>query len=566
MQVFAVRNIVGVDSLSTLLDPPVQYPRPTNEGSSMHSRRRLRTAILTSIAIGALTLVGCSGGSPSSPSPSASDAAEPVSGGDLTIVSLGEMTCVDPWQTVIRVALQWHRQLFDSLLFEDRDGAFHPWLAESYEVNEDATEFTFTLRDDVTFSDGSTLDAETVQANLDALKAEPRFASAQGFLTTYLGTEVVDDRTAVVTFAEPNAPFLYGVSTPSLAIGSTASAALDPGVRCEGDAAGSGPFTLASFRSGEQAVLQRNPDYAWAPEGLENQGAAYLDSITINQVVDQTIIAQAGLAGDAQVVHGFADTFLPQLEQAGWQRFNEPDPAASNSFIFYPGNGIAGTDEAVRRAFNLALDREEIVAATGTSFYTPTSGVLNEVHPYYTDQSSLLEQDTDAAIDLLEEDGWTVGSDGIREKDGQRLSLEVTANTTIADALAVAAQQLEEVGIELTIRPVSFTEEAALRAEGQIEIRVNSQTGAEPTVLGLLFDGNLPDGLPDLLAAQAATVDAGERQAVVDDMASLLVEEGWLAPVWQSVNQPAWSPEVHGAVRDVGGLWMMSQLWMSPAN
>lgn len=530
-----------------------------------HIPRSKRSAAATAVVVAlGLALAGCSGGTSSSPSSDPGDAGDPVAGGDLAIVSLGEMTCVDPWQTVIRVALQWHRQLVDSLVYEDRDGEFHPWLAESYEVNDDATQFTFVLRDDVTFSDGSAFDAETVQANLDALHTNPRYTIAQGFLSSYVGTEVVDEHTAVVTFDEPNAPFLYGLSTPNLGISSTESAGMDAGARCEGEASGSGPFVLESHRSGEQAVLARNDDYAWAPAGLENQGPAYLDTITVNQVADQTVIGQTGLAGEAQIVHGAADPFLPQLEQAGWQRFNEPDPASVSSFIFYPGNGIAGSDEAVRQAFNLALDRDELVAATAAAMYSAPSGVLNTAHPYFVDQSDLLQQDVDTANELLDDGGWELGSDGIRTRDGERLSIEAIGNPAIGDALAVAAQQLEEVGIELTIRPVSFTEETALRAEGRIQVRVNQQTGAEPTVLPLLFDGNLPDGLEELVAAQASTVDVETRRAATADMASVLLEEGWLAPMWEAVNQPAYAPGVHGVVRDVGGLFMLGQVWIDP--
>lgn len=500
----------------------------------------------------------------STDAPSEGDGATP--GGNLTIVSFGEMTCADPWQTVIRVALQWQRQLYDSLLYEDREGVFHPWLAESFEVNEDATEFRFTLRDDVTFSDGSPLDAETVRANLDALSAEPRYTIAQGFLASYVGTEVEDPRTVVVSFSEPNAPFLYGLSTPNMSLSSTESAGIEAGLRCEGEASGSGPFTLDSRRSGEQAVLVRNDDYAWAPATLANQGAAYLDSITINNVTDQTIIAQAGLSGDAQIVHGFADSFRPQLEEQDWQFFNEPDPAAAGGFIFYPGRGIAGTNESVRRAFNLALDRAEYVAATGSSTYRLASGVLNSAHPFFVDQSDLLTLDLDAAIDILEADGWLVGPDGIREKDGQRLTIETVVNPVAADAVAVAAQRVAEAGIELTIRPATFQEEQALRAEGQIESRINTQTGAEPTVLTLLFDGNLPPGVDELVVAHASTIDFEQRSAAVDELAALLLEDGWLAPVWEQVNQPAWAADVQGVVRDIGGLWMMSQLSLDPGD
>ena len=530
----------------------------------MFPSSRLRKAVIASVAVATLALAGCAGGS-TSPGGS-TGGGTPTPGGNLTVISLGEMTCLDPWQTVIRAALQWQRQLQDSLLFEDRDGAFHPWLAESYEVNADATRFRFVLREGVRFSDGSTLNAETVAENLDALKAEPRYAVAQDFLRNYAGTEVVDDRTVDVSFSQPNAPFLYGISTPNLSLSSTATARLPAGQRCEGQASGSGPFTLESRRAGEQAVLARNADYAWAARPMANQGAAYLDTITVNQVTDQTIIGQAGLAGDAQLVQGFSDSLRPQLEQAGWQSFNEPDPATASNVIFYPGRGVFGGDETARRAFNLALDRSDLVLATGTSTYTEAAGVLNRAHPFHTDQSAQLRRDVPAANALLDGAGWVRGTDGIRVKDGQRLSIETIGNATIADALAVAAQQLAEVGIELRIRVVTFQEEVAARAEGRIEARVNIQTGAEPTVLTLLFDGDLPEGLAALASASAATTDFPERRATVDRMESLLLDQGWLAPLWESINTPWWAPGVNGPVRDVGGLYMMSQIWLTPTG
>lgn len=482
------------------------------------------------------------------------------------IVSSGDMSCFDPWQTLARVTLQWQRQLQDSLVYEDTEGDFHPWLAADFTVNDDATEFTFTLRDDVTFSDGSSLDAETVKANLDALKAEPAYTIASNYLTSYEGTTVVDERTAVVSFSAPNASFLFGLSIPNLSMTSAESAAIPAADRCAGSAAGSGPFSIESSRSGEQVVLAANTDYAWGPAALSNTGAPYLDTITINQVADTTVIGQSGLAGEADIIQQFADAELPALEQAGWTHFDQPDPATAMSFIIYPGRGVLGNDDAAREAFRLALDRDELLAAS-TLQSEPTNGVLNSAHPFTVDQTALMIQDLDQANKVLDDAGWVPGSDGIRVKDGERLSVEsIMYAGALPDIAAVAAQQLSEVGIELLIRPVTFAEETSLRAEGQIPMRLNALTGAEPTVLGGLFDGDLPPGVAEQLAAQGATTDRATRQAAVEELASILLEGGWQVPLFQYFNQPWWASRVHGTTRDVGGLFMMSQIWLDPAE
>lgn len=514
----------------------------------------LRAKVMAILALSSIALTGCAGGAPA-------EQGAAVDGGDVVLLTEDDTGCLDPHQVQQRDVLQWQRSLIDSLVYEDADGVFHPWLASEWEANEDATEYTFTLRDDVTFTDGSTLDAETVRANFDALANMPEATVAAPYLASYVETRIDDELTATVVLGEPSAQFLYGVSTPNLGLYSTASAALSADERCQGEAAASAPFTVDSYTQNEQVVLAANADYAWGPAALENTGAAHIDTLTVNVVPDTASIGGAALAGDADIALGINEEYAPSLQGAGWVNGPQPEPALSAGWIIRLGSGIAGTDEAVRRALLVGVDREGLQGAMVYNM-APATGVLNSAHPYYVDQSESLAYDPEAAEQILEDAGWALGSDGIRERDGERLSVETIFYTPGAQAvLELAQQQLEEIGIELLLSPVTANEEAALRAEGDFEMRLSWFTGPDPVVIANVFnETNPPEEVQDLIAAQLAATDFDARSALVDELMDYTLDHALLVPLWEQNATPFWGPSITGVTRDAAGLLMMTQI------
>ena len=198
---------------------------------------RARSVLLTTLVVPALLLTACSSGNPSAADPTGSATAEEAvatPGGTLRFALGASPSGVDPQQVGSNVSIYIARQLADSLTDQDPEtGEIVPWLAESWEVSDDLTHFTFHLRDDVTFSDGTPLTATTVKANFDALVG-PLAASAPlagSYLSGYQATTVDDEHTVTVAFATPNAQFLQATSTVSLAILSDATATTDPAAR-----------------------------------------------------------------------------------------------------------------------------------------------------------------------------------------------------------------------------------------------------------------------------------------------------------------------------------------------
>src|SRR5215216_5761435 len=243
--------------------------------------------------------------------------AQPVSGGTLVIGSAVEAQCLDPQISPQDATNMLARNVVDSLVAQKPDGSFAPWLAESYEVSDDVTQFTFHLRQDVTFSDGTPFNAEAVKANLDHI-ANPATKSQYSIslLGPYQGTEVVDEFTARVTFTEGFSPFLQALSQPFLGIESpTALAANAP---CSAPI-GSGPFVISKVEPQQGITLTKNADYNWAPANAGHTGPAYLDTIDIRWIPDNAVRTGSVSSGQVDV----ADTIEPKevegLSSAGLQ-------------------------------------------------------------------------------------------------------------------------------------------------------------------------------------------------------------------------------------------------------
>ncbi|MGY1900707.1 ABC transporter substrate-binding protein [Nocardia gipuzkoensis] len=171
------------------------------------------------------------------------DPGPPKPGGTLTFAVASDAGCVDPQQVGSGDTFYSLRETVDSLT--DQDPATRktvPWLAQRWEVDEQAKSFTFHLRPGVTFSDGSPVNAQVVKDNFDAIPKLGALAIlSKGYVSGYVGTEVIDDYTARITFEQPNAQFLQATSTAALGLVSASSAAKTPQQRCSDGVVGSRP-------------------------------------------------------------------------------------------------------------------------------------------------------------------------------------------------------------------------------------------------------------------------------------------------------------------------------------
>ena len=410
-------------------------------------RKPALAAFAASVAV--VSLAGCSGGGGGGATGDVVD--------DATFsFSMGaDPGALDPQMSAVSALFQLSRFAYDSLVSIDAKGEIGSQLAKEWKT--DGLTTTLTLNDGITCSDGSEFTAQTAADNI-AFVSDPENQSP--FLGSYLPVGVTaeaDGSDLVLTLASP-APFLLaGLANLSMVC--------DAGVADRSGLAdstiGTGPYVLTEATPDDHYTYELNKDYAWGPGGATAKEAGLPTSIVAKIVSNETTAANLLLAGDlnaAQIVGADAE----RLEAAGL--FRQDTQALLGEQWYNHGDGHPTSDPAVRMALTQALDLEELQkvltsgagsAATALTVIPPTGCSYDAV------AGNLPATDVDAANAALDDAGWIAGADGIREKDGQKLSLTfIIANTlgaggTAASELAVAAWK--EIGVEATAKPVDQT-------------------------------------------------------------------------------------------------------------
>lgn len=531
-----------------------------------HPPRAARRGVLTAALLaGALTLTACAGGSSATPATgsagatSAAPTAAPTPGGDLRFALGASPQGVDPQQVGSNVSIYIARQLADSLTDQDpQTGEIVPWLATSWEISSDLTQFTFHLRDDVTFSDGTALTAETIKKNFDSLTTDLAGVAtlAGSYLAGYAGTTVVDEHTATITFAEPTAQFLQATSTVSLAIVSDATTAVPAPERLQGKVIGSGPFTLDSYTQDQGAKIVKRAGYTWASEAVDHQGEAYLDSVTFS-IVPESGVRAGGLASDQfEAVGDVLPQDVPLVESGGGVILNRSNPGIT--FILHVNTTQAPLDDpAVRQAVQVAINRQELVDTVLSDKFLPSTSVLAANTPGYKDLSDKLTFDPEEAATILDGAGWTVGADGIREKDGQKLSFDVVYAPLFTGSQAVlelTQQQLRAVGVDLELRQQTPAEQSATQKSGDYDTYYYNSTRAEGDILRTGFSSKFNNlnrraadtVLDPLLESELSEADPVKRADLIGQAQDIIVDEGYAIPIFELAQSIGVAGDVQG--------------------
>ena len=353
--------------------------------TSLGTHRRHRPWLALTAALLTLGLVGC-GSEPGdvATSPSTGSSADGAqSGGTLTFAIGNDPISVNPHGGGSGNDAQYiTRQIVDSLVDQDpQTGEIVPWLATSWEINDDATEFVFTLRDDVTFSDGTAFTAQSVVNTLEDVIANGAVANAAvSFLGDYTGAEAIDDVTVQITFGSPNAPFLQALSGPGLAPIADASIATPWDERVSDGVIGTGPFVLDHYTPNTEVLLTKRDGYAWPSEVSDNPGAAYLDEVLFQVVPEPSVRTGALSSGQVDVIGGVPPQDQELISASEFALVIRANPGTT--FGLTPYTAKPGVDDvAVRQAIQVALDRESIRDASVNADYAVSRSVLSDTTP-----------------------------------------------------------------------------------------------------------------------------------------------------------------------------------------
>ena len=530
-----------------------------------------RIALTAVAALSALTLAACGAGG--APAGGSADAGPPQAGGTLTFAVSSDQGCVDPQQVTSNDTIYSLRQLVDSLTDQDpATGEIKPWLATSWSTSPDGRSYTFTLRPGVTFSDGTPLDAAAVKANFDAVpKLGARASLPKGYLTGYQGTTVVSPTQFTVTFAQPNVQFLQGTSTFSLGILSPATVATSDDARCS-KIAGSGPFVLASYVKNQSTTLTKRAGYDWGSSLWAHPGEAYLDRLEFRIVPESGVRVGSLTSGEVDAIGNIAQQDEAPLQGAGVQLISRANPGIPFGISFNLSKAI-GSDPAVRAALSAAINRPEVVGAAYTSQTKPATSTLASSTPGYADESAQLGFDTAKAAAGLDAAGWARGPDGIRTRNGTRLSIEVVwaANAAANKAtLELIQQQVKKVGIDLQLKEIPISDVAQTLLSGDFVAAWGNITRADPDILRSNYSSIGPNyyrfgpgPLDQLLTEQAAGPDEEKRAALVAQAQQLLVQDHLTVPVVELTTTLGEAANTHDIGFDASARIYLHDAWKS---
>lgn len=521
---------------------------------SRASARPLALVALTlGAALGAASLASCASDSGDSSTP----ATEQEGGTLIYATGDAEPECLDPHVGGNYPQALISTQYLEPLVGRDAGGNITPWLASEWETSDDGLTWDFTLQDGVTFTDGTPLDAAAVKANIEHLQ-DPDTASSTGYLAVQKveSIDVVDDTHVRFNLSSPDSALLESLSQQWTAIESPAGIERGMEENCQAPI-GTGPFMVESWTPQQQVELVRNDDYHTPGPEAEHAGAAYLDGITWRFIPDPATRQAALASGEVHMIDNPLPADIVAVEgDDSISHIDAPRPGSVNRIELNSGQAPFD-DKQVREAFILAADPnpgiEALLQGTATRSYSP----LASTEPAAFSDETLFGTDPDRANELLDEAGWSLGGDGIREKDGAKLTVRFPVSTNQSSA---AEQSLFEqiqantkaVGFDVQLEPMDLSSWYGALGANEYEAVSAPYTKVGPDVLRILYhsDGIVPapsgyfanhaqlsdPELDEMLDEASDTLDAEARNALYADAQQRILESFTVLPLYDQQN------------------------------
>ena len=478
-------------------------------------------------------------------------------------------------------------QITDKLTYQNpKTLDIEPWIAESWTVNDAATEYTFKIRKGVTFSDGTPLDANAVAKNYDTfgLGNKELKQPVSEVINNYDHSEVIDPYTVKFYFKKSSPGFLQGTSVIGSGLVSLKTLTLP--FDQLGDATkiiGSGPFVVESETLGKQLSLKARTDYNWGPSKLEHQGRAYLDGIKYIITGEDSVRIGALLSGQADFIRQLQAYDEKQVSDQSFAIYAAPTRGVNDSVAFRPDNPLVA-DLKVRQALLHATNNKEIVDTLFSVNYPQAKSVISSAAAGYADLSSKLTYDPALAEKLLDEAGWKKGASGVREKDGKPLSLAVYESLPQPQNKAVlqlVAQQWAKLGVKLQVLAGTSGNLVTDNVDPAKTPLVVAEVGrADPDVIksqfypknrdALLQKGGLnpkasfsDDKLNGILETVASETDRDKRLAAAKAAQEYLLDQAYVIPFFEEPQVFAGAPYVKGITFEAVGRPSFYSTWLA---
>ncbi|WKA55748.1 ABC transporter substrate-binding protein [Planococcus shixiaomingii] len=432
--------------------------------------------LMTFLIMVAFVLVGCQNYSEEGEGTQSTDTPAPAANENFddkvfNFATNEDIPQLDPHGSAANTAFRATYMLYDRLFtFEGSSTEPQPMLAESYEVSDDGTEYTFNLVKNATFHDGSPVTAEAVQYSFT--RAIDVGKSAAGIFNKVIDKdsfEIIDDHTIKITLKQPFAPFISTLGTVYANI-------LNPNLEeNHGDdlgesflaeaEVGSGPYTLESWDRGEKLVMKANPDY-WG-------GAPTMETVNINFVSEASTARLMLEKGEIDLIDNsmISPEVLSQMEGTDGVEIVK---ATGYQIDYMPMNIESGplSDVKVRQAIAHSINYDALLESVYLGQAERIVGAVPKGMFGFNPDAKLYEYDLDKAKALLEEAG---------QAEGLTLEIAISENDEVRSNTALLLQSdLEKVGVTLDIKTYAWPTFLDLVTSGKHDFGLVSWTPDYP--------------------------------------------------------------------------------------
>ncbi|MCE7792652.1 glutathione ABC transporter substrate-binding protein [Salipaludibacillus sp. CUR1] len=492
------------------------------------------------------------------------EAEELAEGNDLIIATLSDAEAMDPHGSNDVPSSNVQTNIYESLLAQNEEGEMEPLLATEWEaVEEDLWELS--LRDDVTFHDGSEFNAEVVKANFDRV-LDPDVASPRAFLYEMIEEViVVDDYTVQFQTEYPFAPLPSHLAHTGGGIMSMESIEEDyanmedggqPGDHINENPVGTGFFKFESWSPGDEVVLTKNEDY-WGEE-------AQVDSVTFRVVPEDLTRVGELETGAAHITFPVSPSDKDRINNTDGINVYEQE-SLSLSYIGFNMEKEPFDDPKVRQAISMAINKDDLIEGVMEGTATPAVGPIGEQVFGFTDDVEGLPYDPERAQELLAEAGY---------EDGFSTTIWTNDSRERMDVAELVQAQLSVIGVDVEIEVLEWGAYLDNTAEGEHDMFilgwVTVTADADYGMYALFHSNNqgsagnrsfmANDELDDLLDQARQEADPDTREELYKQAMEILVEEAPMLYLYHTTYLVGLRDEVEGFWKHPNGLYQLQEV------
>lgn len=565
----------------------------------MRTRSRSFRCLSASLVAGALLAAGSMGGagvaraSGNNDVADSSASASAAKGNVLRIATSGFVDSFNPFTSIYLLPTNALRYMYENLVANDqKDGSPTKGLADSWKATDGGKTWTFTMQDGLKWSDGQPITSADVEYTYNQMLKNPDLGEANGNLVTnFASVEAPDAKTVVIHMKAPQAPN-PGVEIP-IVPKHVWEKVKDPAkFSNDSHTVVSGPLQLESYKANQQINFKTNPNY-W-------RGAPKYDGIQYIYYTNSDAQVQALRSGAVDFVTGLSSTQFNALKGAKGITTHSGVGRRYNSLSLNVGmetrdNKAYGTGSAalkdvkVRQALRQSIDTKTLVAKVLSGQGTVATSFIPASFPKWSlpaDDSVIVKYDPEAAKKTLDADGWKAGADGIRVKDGKKLSLRLMTDSgepNEQNAAEYIKPWLKNVGIDLKVESTDADTVAAKAIKGDYDMYFSGwSVGPDPDYQlgintcsnraqrtdgtgGTSQDGYCSAAYDKLYAQQRSELDETKRRAIVKQMLELNYTDTPQIATWYANSLEAYrsdrftgfklQPASNGIIANQSGYW-----------